>query len=47
MHLSYILSVIAKGLNTYVNKVFLYYFLNTFAKIVQTCFHFVIMGYCV
>ena len=40
MHLSSILSLIAKGLNTYVNKVFL-------KKCLKTCFHFVIMGYLV
>ena len=32
MHLSSILSLIAKGLNTYVNKVFLFLIFNTFAK---------------
>ena len=36
MHLSSISSVVAKSLNTHVNKVFL-----------KTCFHFVIMRYCV
>ena len=41
MHLSSMLSLIAKGLNTYV-KVF-----NTFAKCIKTWFCFVIMGYCV
>ena len=35
MHLSSILSFITKGLNTYVNKVFLYLFLQTLLK---TCF---------
>jgi hypothetical protein len=49
MHLDKILSssssLIAKGVNTYVNKAFFFYIhLQTFLKI---CFHFVIMGYCV
>ena len=39
MHLSSISSLIAKGLNAYVNKVFLFICKNLF-------FHFVIMGYC-
>ena len=32
MHLSSILSLIAKGLNTYANKVFQFFIFNTFAK---------------
>ena len=44
MHLSSISSLIAKGLNTCVNKVL---FLIHLVKFQKTCFHFVIMGYCV
>jgi hypothetical protein len=35
------------GVNTYLNKIFLHLIFNTFAKNIQTCFHLVIMGYCV
>jgi hypothetical protein len=45
MHLSSILRLKAKGLNTYVNKVFLFFIFNTFAKMYETCFQFVIVGY--
>jgi hypothetical protein len=38
MHLSWILSLIAKGLNTYVNKVFLFFIFNTFTKISKHLF---------
>jgi hypothetical protein len=41
VHLSSILRLIAKGLNTSVNKVFLFFILNKVAKM----FSFVIMGY--
>jgi hypothetical protein len=47
MHRSSISNLIAKGLNTYVNKVYIFFMLNTFARILKTCFPFVIMGYCV
>ena len=47
MHLSSICSLIAKGLNTYVNKVSVFFTFNTFAKMSKTCFPVVIMGYCV
>ena len=44
--LSSISSLKAKGLNTCVNKLFLFLIrLQTFLK--KTCFHFFIMGYCV
>ena len=33
------------GLNTYVNKVFLFFVFNTFAML-KTCFRVAIMGYC-
>ena len=46
MHLSSISSLIVKGLNTYVNKVFCFYFENI-CKYFLTCFRFVIMGSCV
>ena len=47
MHLSSISSLIAKGLNTYVNVIFLFLY-NTFAKMFKkNCFRVVIMGYCV
>ena len=46
MHLRYILSLIAKGKNSYVNKVFMFIF-NAFEKCLKTCFHFAIIGYCV
>ena len=42
INLRSISSLIAKGLNTYVNKIAFF-----FANISKTCFHFVIMGYCV
>ena len=45
MHRSSISSLIANGLNTYVNKVFLFFYFYTFAHISEpVCF--VIMGYC-
>jgi hypothetical protein len=47
MHLSSISSLIAKGLNTYVNKVFLFFIINTLQTFLRTCCRFVIMGYCV
>ena len=47
MQLSSITSLIEKGLNTYVNKVFLFSFLIHLLKCQKTCFHFAIMGYCV
>jgi hypothetical protein len=47
MHLSSILSVIAKGLNTYVNKVLVFFIFNKCAKMSKNLFLFVIMGYCV
>ena len=40
MHLSSISSLIAKGLNTYVNKVFLFFICNTFAKVSVILFPF-------
>ena len=40
MHLSSILSPIAKGLNTYVNKVFMFFIFNTFVKIDEDIFLF-------
>ena len=43
MHLSSISSLILKGLNTYVNKVFLFIF-NTFEKMSKPCFRSVIVG---
>jgi hypothetical protein len=36
-----------KGLNTYVYVIFPFFIFNTFAKILKTCFWFVIMWYCV
>jgi hypothetical protein len=45
MHLSSISSLIAKGLNTYVNKVFLFFIFNTFAKIyTKKCFALSLWG---
>ena len=42
------LSLIDKGLNTYVNKVLLFFLLLIhLQRFLKTCFHFVIMGYCV
>ncbi|KAK6320820.1 hypothetical protein J4Q44_G00077960 [Coregonus suidteri] len=38
MHLSSISSLIAKGLNSYVNKVFLFFMLNAFAKMSKNLF---------
>jgi hypothetical protein len=46
MHQSSISSLIAKNLNTYLNKVFQLFFLMNLPKILKTCFHFIIMGYC-
>ena len=43
--LSWMSSLIAKGLNTYVNKVFLVFIFNTFETTSQNLFFFVIMGY--
>ena len=37
----------AKHLNNYVNMVFLFFIVTTFAKNSKTCFQFVIMGHCV
>ena len=47
MHLSSISSLIAKGLNSYVNKVFLFLFLMHLQTFLKTCFCFVVRGYCV
>ena len=48
MHLSSILSLIAKVLNTYANKVFLFFVFNSFAKnVLNNWISFVIMGFCV
>jgi hypothetical protein len=47
MHLSSISSLIAKGLTTYVNKVFLFRFFLHLQKYLKACFGIVIMGYCV
>jgi hypothetical protein len=48
MHQSSVSSLIAKGLNTYVNKVFQFFYMYTFAKQnLETYFRFVTMGYCV
>ena len=44
VHLSSISSLIAKGLNTYVNKIFQLFVLMQ--KCLKTCFYFVIMEYC-
>jgi hypothetical protein len=44
MHLISISSLTAKGLNTYVNKVFQFYICNRFANIQKKMFLFVIMG---
>ena len=44
MHQSSISSIIANGLSTYVNKVFLFFNLKENLK---TSLYFVIMGYCV
>jgi hypothetical protein len=47
MYLSSISNRIAKGLNTYVNKVFLFYIFNTFAKLSKILFSLCHYGYCV
>jgi hypothetical protein len=47
MHLSSISSLVAKGLNTYGNRVFMFCFLINVKKIIKSCFCFVTMGYCV
>ena len=48
MHLSSISSFIAKGLNTYLNVIFLFFIVNAFAAsfIVIMGYCDVIMGYC-
>jgi hypothetical protein len=46
MHLSSISIIIAKGLYIYVNKVLLFKKIYKLANISKTCFHFVIIGYC-
>ena len=47
MHPSSISSLTPKGLNTYVNKVFLFKYLMHLQKCQKIFFHFVLMGYCV
>ena len=47
MHLSSIMSLIAKGLNMYVNRYLCFSFFINLQKILKTCFRFVIKGYCV
>jgi hypothetical protein len=46
IHLSSISILIAKGLNTYVNKVFLFLSFINLKLFLKTSFQFVIMGYC-
>lgn len=45
MHLSPILSVIAKAVNAYIYVIFLFCIFNTFSRISNKLLHFVIMGY--
>jgi hypothetical protein len=47
MNLSSISSLIAKGLNTYVNKLFLFFIFNAFAKMSKNLFSLCHFGYCV